>query len=167
MTSNEKDLAADAVEGVRLWIEATLDAESCTPSPPDDLVREIGISIASRRSPVLPGSLATARWIFANGSQFHKEIIRQLAQDGLNYLVEELRYDRKHDTPDEVPLQRLFCAQLAEAMAKDGMRHSAVAKWLEIAKEDPLPEVRNAVAAQQEVNADGNPSAQKNDDTSP
>ena len=164
MTSNEQDLAADAVEGVRLWIEATLDAGSGAPSPPDDIVREIGIAIASRRSPVLPGALATARWIFGNGNPIHKEAIRQLALDGLNYLFEELRYGRTHNAPDEVPLQRLFCAQLAEAMAKDGLQHSAVAKWLEIAREDPLPEVRNAVAEQLEVKQGGSPSAQRNDD---
>ena len=167
MTSNEQDLAADAVEGVRLWIEATLDTESNTPSPPDDIVREIGISIASRRSPVLPGALATARWIFANGKPVHKEAIRQLAQDGLNYLVEELRYDRKHDAPEEVPLQRLFCAQLAAAMSKDGVQHPAVARWLETAREDPLPEVRNAVAGQQEVQADENLGGQKNSSAGP
>ena len=157
MTSNEKDLAADAVEGVRLWIEATLNADSGTPHPPEDLVREIGIAIASRRRPVLPGALATARWIFAEGGQIHKKAIQHLAQDGLSYLAEELRYDREHDTPDDVPLQRLFCAQLTAAMAKDGLhRHPAVVRWLEIAKEDPLPEVRNAVALDQEAKDNDN-----------
>ncbi len=147
MTSNERDIASDAVEGVRLWIEATLNAESGKPHPPEDLVREIGIAIASRRSPVIPGALAAARWIFVNGAQIYKKAIQHLAQDGLSYLAEELRYDREHDAPDDVPLQRLFCAQLAVAMAKDGLnQHPAVVRWLEIAKEDPLPEVRNAVA---------------------
>ena len=103
MTSNKKDLATDAVEGVRLWIEATLNAESGTPHPPDDLVREIGIAIASRRSPVMTDALEAARWIFANGNQIHKNAIQHLAQDGLSYLAEELRYDREQDTPDEVP----------------------------------------------------------------
>ena len=32
----------------------------------------------------------------------------------------------------------------------------AVLRWLEIAKEDPLPEVRNAVALDQEVEDDDN-----------
>lgn len=150
MTSNRRELADDAVEGLRLWLEATLDTESGMPSPPDDLVREIGISIASRRSPVLPSSLASARWIFENGAKVNQEAIRQLAQDGLNYLAEELRYDREHEAPDEVPLKRLFCAGLAAAMARTGSEQDpAVAEWLKIAKDDPLPEVRNAVASQQ------------------
>ena len=54
-------------------------------------------------------------------------------------------------------MQRLFCAQLAAAMAKDGLhQHPAVVHWLEIAREDPLPEVRNAVAPDQEVEDDDN-----------
>ena len=40
---------------------------------------------------------------------------------------------------------------LAAAMAKDGLhQHPAVARWLEMAREDPLPEVRNAVKLDQE-----------------
>ncbi len=155
MTSNEVDMADDAVEGVRQWIEGTMDPESGTPNPPDDLVREIGISIASRRRPVLPSALAAARWIFENGEHAHKKAIRQLALDGLNYLAEELRYERHHDAPDEVPLERLFCAQLAAAMAESGLQeHPTVARWLDIAREDPLPEVRNAVPMRQEVEDD-------------
>ena len=42
-------------------------------------------------------------------------------------------------------------------MAKDGLhQHPAVVHWLEIAREDPLPEVRNAVAPDQEVEDDDN-----------
>ena len=157
MTSNEKNLATDAVEGVRLWIEATLGAGSRIPPPTDDLVREIGIAIASRRSPVMPAALAAARWMFANGKQVHKNAILGLALDGLSYLVEELRYDREHDTPEAVPSERLFCTQLVATMAKDGLhQHPAVARWLEIAREDPLPEVRNAVAFGEEVEDDDN-----------
>ena len=42
-------------------------------------------------------------------------------------------------------------------MAKDELhQHPAVVRWLEIAKEDPLPEVRNAIALGQEVEDDDN-----------
>ena len=58
----------------------------------------------------------------------------------------ELSYGRAHEDPDDIPLLRLFCAQLAMAMKKNGLdQHPAVPRWLEIAREDPLPEVRNAV----------------------
>ena len=132
--------------GIGRWVEATLNVETDIPDPPDDLVREIGIAISSRRRPVLVGALTVARWIFEIGNQKHKDAIRDLAEDGLTYLAEELKYDRRHETPDEVPLLRLRCAELAIAMAKDGFDEDPIiARWLDMAKDDPLPEVRNAL----------------------
>ena len=108
-------------------------------------MREIGIAIASRRSTVLAGALRAAWWIFDQGNESHKDAIRQLAEDGLNYLATELSYDRDHEDPDDLPLLRLLCARLAMAMKKNGLdQHPAVERWLEIVKADPLPEVRNA-----------------------
>ena len=147
MTSDSYELAANALSGVYLWLKATLDSESQIPQPPDDLVREVGIAIASRRSAVIVPALQLAKWIFHEGQDSHKESIRQLVDDGLNYLAQELRYDRKHENPDEVPRKRLYCAELAAEVARDGLNESpAVTRWLEMAREDPLPEVREAVA---------------------
>ena len=146
LTSEDRDLADSAITGVFLWLETALNNTSEIPQPSDDLVREVGIAIASRRSTVIIGALRLACWIFDKGNESHKDAIRQLVEDGLNYLATELSYDRSHENPDDIPLLRLFCAQLAMAMAKDGLdQHSAVTRWLEIARGDPLPEVRNAV----------------------
>ena len=123
-----------------------MDTECEIPQPPDDLVREVGIAIASRRSTAITEALQAAWWIFDKGNESHKDAIRQLVEDGLNYLATELSYGRAHEDPDDLPLLRLFCAQLAMTMKKNGLdQHPAVARWLEIAREDPLPEVRNAV----------------------
>ena len=146
LTSDNRDLASSAMRGVRLWLEAALNNESEIPPPPDDLVREVGIAIASRRSSVITGALLTACWIFEEGHESHKSTIRQLVEDGLNYLATELSYGRAHEDPDGIPLLRQLCAQLAVAMAKEGLvQYSAATRWLEIAREDPLPEVRNAL----------------------
>ena len=146
ITSNTRELAASAASGIRLWLSESSDAESSTLVPPEDLVREIGIAIAYRRGPSLVGALHAARWIFDSGTGASKETIGQLVEDGLDYLTTELSYDRDHEKPDDIPLLRLLCTELAVAMAKDGQdQHPAIARWLEIAKEDPLPEVRNAV----------------------
>ena len=147
VTSDDYELATDAVLGIYRWLEAASDTESKVLPPPDDLVREIGIAIASRRNTVITTSLQSAAWIFENGQDSHKEILQSLVEDGLRYLAQELRYDRKHEDPDEVPRKRLCCATLAAAMAKSGLDESpVVAHWLGIAKEDPLPEVRQALA---------------------
>ena len=107
----------------------------------------MGIAIASRRSTVIVPALQVAKWIFHEGQASHKESIRQLVEDGLTYLAQELRYDRKHENPDEVPRKRLYCVELAAEMARDSLNESPpVTRWLEMAREDPLPEVREAVA---------------------
>ena len=63
---------------------------------------------------------------------------------GLNYLAEELRYEREYD--EELPLMRFLCVQLSVAMTKHGYGDEpAVVRWLAIGRNDPLPEVRNAV----------------------
>ena len=146
MTSDDGELAIDAMSGLYIWLKAASDSESGVPQPPDDLVREVGIAIASRRSAAIVPALQVAKWIFHEGQASQKELIRQLVEDGLTYLVEELRYDRKHENPDEVPRRRLYCVELAAEMAKDGQNASpAITGWLEAATEDPLPEVRKFV----------------------
>ena len=152
VTSDDYQLATNAISGIHQWLEAASDPESKVPPPPDDLVREVGIAIASRRNTVIITALQSAAWIFDNGQDSHKEAIQKLAEDGLRYLAQELRYDHEHQNPDEVPRKRLYCAELAAAMAKSGMDGSpVVVLWLEIAKDDPLPEVRDAVTKRQDI----------------
>ena len=147
LASNIEEEAASAASGIRLWLSESSNPEPITPPPPDDLVREIGLAIAYRRRTSLSGSLQAARWIFENGSESNKEIICGLATDGLRYLATELSYDRHHENPEDIPLWRLLTTELAVAMAKNVQDPDpVVAEWLEAAKEDPLPEVRNTAS---------------------
>ena len=120
ITSNVKDLATNAASGILRWLSESSDSETGTPTPPDDLVREIGIAIAYRRGTGLIGALQAARWIFDSGTEVSKEAISQLVADGLDYLAAELSYDRDYESPDDVPFLRLLCAELAVAVANDG-----------------------------------------------
>ena len=135
--------------------EPVVQNTGAEPLPVPDDVREI-IAIWRHNRMVYPGwltmppfnrrRLEVAQWIFQEGQDSHKEAIRQLVEDGLSYLAQELRYDREHENPDRVPRKRLYCVRLAVEMAKDGLDASpAVARWLDMAKEDPLPEVRAAI----------------------
>lgn len=146
LTSDDSTSAKNAAWGLLFWlVESASTPELCPPS--DDLIREIGIIIATRRKVVLAQALQTAKWVFAEGSEAQREIIGQLAIQGLGYLAEELRYDREHDQGDDfdVPLLRWCCAHLALSMAERGFSDDpTVTRWLENAKEDPLPEVRYA-----------------------
>ena len=154
VASNDPQLATNAVAGIHIWLEAACGPESKIPQPPDNLVSDIGIAIASRRNTTIVSALQLATWIFENGQECHKESIQPPVEYGLRCLAQELRYDRDHENPDEVPRIRLYCAELAVAMAKSGMdENPVVTRWLEIAKDDPLPEVRNAVPKQRDVDA--------------
>ena len=101
--------------------------------------------IATRRKKALGQALEIAKWVFDEGNDAQKEAIRDLALQGLGYLVEELRYDREYDQDDDVPFLRWACAHLALAMAECGLGDDpAVARWSENIENDPLPEVRYA-----------------------
>ena len=145
LVSDNVDLAENATSGLHYWLTASCDKNSRLRPPPDDLVREIGVIIATRRKGSLGQALQTAKWIFEEGRQMQRDAVYQLAVQGLGYLFEELRYDRKHDQdPNTVPLLRWRSVQLALSMAKRGFEDTPVFRWLEIVETDPLPEVRNA-----------------------
>ena len=152
LASEHEDLSMNAVEGLRLWLEMTTDLVSLLREPPEDLVREIGVIIAVRRKGSLVQALQAAKWLFDAGRDAHRETIKDLVLQGLGFLAEELRYDKEHDQDEQendpnaqndIPLQRWCCARLALSMANQGLKDNPViSRWLEIAKEDPLPEVR-------------------------
>ena len=147
LVSTERYSAESAVLGLHSWLKASAGADSALRPPPDDLVREIGFVIAARRHASLPQALRLVRWVFDEGTLSQRQIICELALHGLRYLAEELRYDRDHDENVDVPLLRWFCAQLAQSMAQRGLQDDpTVAKWLELAEQDPLPEVRFAMS---------------------
>lgn len=146
LASENEEMARNAVIGLHDWAMASAKAGSQVQSPPDDLIREIGIIIATRRKVSLEPSLQIAKWVFDEGNHAQKEAIRDLTLQGLGYLAEELRYDREgHDPDEDVPLLRWRCAQLARSMEMHGFQDApAVTRWLEIAENGPLPEVRYA-----------------------
>ena len=148
MVSGESRVARNAVDGLRLWTEATIDAERPLSPPPDDLLREVGLIIADRRVPALAQALQLGAWVFEKGTTSAQSILRPLALQGLTYLAEQLSYERSGTPEDDidVPLLRYLSARLAASMAVRGLAHEpAVATWLELARQDPLPEVRYAV----------------------
>jgi hypothetical protein len=147
LASEKMDIAEEAVLGLHLWLRYSSEEASPIPPPPSDLVREIGVMIATRRQGVLNRALQVARWVFSAGSSEQRESIVQSTLHGLSYLIEELRYDRDHGDQgeEEIPLLRWGCTHLALAMSASGYGADAtVRRWAEVAQDDPLPEVRHA-----------------------
>ena len=139
-------LNRSAISGLYSWLRALRDPLSPIPSPPEDLVREVGLIVASRRGVSLSEAIDFTRWLFDEGTSDQQEMVSSFCLQGLGYLAEELRYERHEDRFD-VPLLRLRSAELAQSMANKGFAEEpAIARWLAVAKVDPLPEVRFAVA---------------------
>ena len=144
LTSDDDLQVSGAMSTLQSWMSASTSGSSSIISPPDDLVREIGVVIATRRKVALLSALSAANWVFEHGDTSHREAIGQLVLQGLPFLIEELRYDRQHDDGNRVPTLRFLCAQLAKSMAQRGYADTTViSQWLDAARDDPLPEVRH------------------------
>ena len=148
LVSETNGLSASAMESLRSWLTGSVDPTTALPAPPEDILREVGLIIASRRKASLPDALQLATWVFTKGTPVHRAAIGGLAVNGLSYLAEELRYDREqeHDADVDLPFLRLLCVKLAQSMARSSFGNApAVDRWLTLGKNDPLPEVRYAV----------------------
>ena len=145
LASQDERLAENAAAGLHHWLMVSAGDASQIHTPPEDLVREIGVIIAARRKETLALALKIAKWVFDEGSESQKEAISRLALQGLGYLIEELRYDREHDPDleDDIPELRWRSAEIAVSMARSGYGDdSNISRWLKVAEQDPMPEVR-------------------------
>ena len=153
LASGDRDIATGAVSGLASWLRMSNAPGSSIQSPTADLLREVGLIIAARRKESLSHALQLAKWVFDEGSDDVQYIILNSVLEGLDYLVEELRYDRNQD--DYVTNLRWRCALLASSMAKAGLEYApVVSRWLELASGDPYPEIRYAIEYDQGEDAD-------------
>ena len=144
LASGSHDMASGALSGLVAWMHLSINSDSLVQSPPEDILRELGLIIAARRKESLSEALLVAKQVFDEGSGEMQDIILNFTLEGLDYLAEELRYDGEHGDND-VPNLRWRCAQLASSLSQAGFACSpAVTHWLQIASADPFPEVRNA-----------------------
>ena len=145
LSSDDVTVAEEAILGLHDWLESAI--EDTGPVFPSDLLLEIGVMIATRRKGILNRALQLARLIFTDGSAEQRDLIAQLTLHGLRFLIEELSYQRDQSDEDglDIPLLRWGCAHLALAMSAAGYEtDSTITRWMKVAQEDPLPEVRNA-----------------------
>jgi hypothetical protein len=144
LLSDQKDEVQAAVRGLYVCVNANETFSGLGDVVLNDLVREVGIAIAARRQVLLRRALGFAEWVFREGPEHMRTLIAQDCTHGLTALLEEASYARSGQTFD-VPGVRAACCRLASAMVSAGFgQERGVADWLAKAKEDPLPEVRNA-----------------------
>ncbi|MDE2975760.1 MAG: SIR2 family protein [Gemmatimonadota bacterium] len=156
LASDDRKMGESAMWSLHCWLRFASESALDFVGPPQHLIREIGVSVATRRRTVLGEALHAAKWIFEDGSEEERDAIRDLVLKGLGYLAEELRYDREDplDEKLDVPLARWRSIQVARAMAGQGLGgHPVVKRWLQLGMDDPLPEVRRVANRRREGDA--------------
>ena len=143
-SSGDVRFVSNAAVAVQIWLDFA--GRCMAPRLPSDLIREIGVIIATCRIDALDNALWVAEWVFAHGEHADREELRQLASEGLGSLIDVLDYGRELPKEADVPLLRWRCVGLARAMNERGCDDVAVMDWLAAAREDPLPEVRHRVS---------------------
>ena len=147
LASADAEMARGAFHALHLWLR--WEPDETLPTPPERLVREVGVAIAARRLAATGEALGIAQWILEEGRGDHREIIRDLVLSGMGYLLEELRYDRETTEENmlDIPAARWRCIQVARAIAAEQSETpEVVRRWLELGRDDPLPEVRHVAA---------------------
>jgi hypothetical protein len=144
LLSDQKDEVQAAVHGLYPYVTSQEALSGFGEALLNDLFREVGIAIAARRQVLLRPALDFAQWVFREGPEHLRTLLAQDCTHGLTALLEEASYARSEQNFD-VPAMRAACCRLASAMVSAGFgQERGVADWLTKAKEDPLPEVRNA-----------------------
>jgi len=145
---DDQDFAVDAVNGIVYWM--SLAETGHAELPPAEIIEEIGLTIYLRHEPVLAQALQFAALLFEKQPDLAKNTIGPHVLSGLNRLFDSCDYRQAIESGFadriDIPFVRRSCAKLAIAMLKgEYSGNTALLKWIEAAKDDPLPEIRNLV----------------------
>jgi hypothetical protein len=145
---DDQNFAVDAVNGLVYWM--SLAETGHTELPPAEIIEEIGLTIYLRHEPVLAQALEFAALLFEKQHDLAKKAIGQHVLSGLACLFESCDYGQAIESGladrIDIPFVRRSCTKLATVMLKDVYSGNTVLiKWIEAAKDDPLPELRNLV----------------------
>lgn len=142
LSTEIEDQVNDTISALRVWLYFSKLHK--TDPPPNELVREVGYAIATRRRPAIGPALGLAKWVFESGNNPERDVLRTLTLEGLSFLVHELDYTNiQFKDIDSVPEMRWNCFGIAQAMHDEGREDQVILDWLKNAREDPLPEIRN------------------------
>ena len=89
LASDDREIAAGAVSGLASWLKLSPDVSSSIQSPPEDVIRELGLIIVARRRAPLAEALSVAKWVFDDGHADLREIVLDSVLQGLVYLADE------------------------------------------------------------------------------
>ncbi|MCL4202029.1 MAG: hypothetical protein KJ000_06025 [Pirellulaceae bacterium] len=156
LASLDPDGYSSALRGLIHWLQLRRarrkpSAGTTLPELPTDLLRELGMIVATRRQPGLLEALNTVAWVLQNcpdvvDSHFLDSIVVML-----QYLWEETKYrsfgsDSNRIPYSEVPEYRLKAVRIAALLRRTPAAETyPVGPWLAVASDDPLPEIRRVI----------------------
>jgi hypothetical protein len=144
VTSPRLEEATSGIIAVGNW--ANLDATANERSLPNGLVGLIVSAIETRRETILPALLHCALKLVEK-QRIRKSDLKLIC-NSLDALAQETVYDvvdPASRTAVSLSIIRANCVQLANAIHSRGHHDGALKKWLDLAQNDPLPEVRYAL----------------------
>lgn len=157
LASHESHVYSSALEGLVHWLEIRhvmrpSSRAMIVPEVPGDLLRELGMIVATRRQPGLLEALGTVARVLQNcpettaDEHFLDSIV--VALECLWVETEYRSFGRESDRIpySDVPECRKKAARIASLLQKTPAGETeTVRQWIAAALNDPLPEVRRAV----------------------
>ena len=142
--SDSEERVSGAIRVLASWIQS--DSLVRIQPIPQDLIREVGSIVAVDRRIALADALQFATLVFDRGSDRDRETMAPLVLNGLSFLNERLTYDSSGEDSGLIDTLKYFCVQLTTVMSQRGYQsHDVIAKWLDIGRNDPFPEIRKQV----------------------
>lgn len=139
MVSRNRDVGSMAFQAVRVWARLAREGAEKVPS---ELFSDIIHLCSARLDPSLHAALDAARDLARHGDLARDDVER--LDDVLDLLLVDSRYDGQLNAVT-LTLVRTAAVRLADALNEKGQAGPASLAWLELAADDPLPEVRFAV----------------------
>ena len=145
--AQDKDDRIDALRAIAHWGE--FQRKTAIPRIPDNILVSLATLIAACPTDGLDSLLEVASTLVGNLDEAERNRISPTLCRGLERLLDLLPYtlERNVFAPEEIPDLRAGCANLAAQLLKAGVTHTAIERWIAIATNDPLPEVRKALLA--------------------
>jgi hypothetical protein len=145
-----------ALRGIVYWVQLSTGSRrrrrTRLPGVPADLLREISMAVALRRTESLRLSLDFAYNVLLQlQANADPQFVRNLLI-GLDYLLTETAYRETAEPSaryryEEIPDIRYQAARLAKCLHRYGYAtEPVIQRWFEAAAADPLPEVRRAIS---------------------
>jgi hypothetical protein len=153
LSSHDEKKQRAALSGLLNWLQNQAASPLAVrgyqlPRMPENLLQELGSIIANRRQPGLLAALGAAITVLEHFPQRANRRFIDSLTDGLDSLLIETQY-RANDEPvgqvpyEDIPTYRMYAARLASLLSGvRGGKSEGVNRWIDAARIDPLPEIR-------------------------